>query len=216
MNTPDAVLREASDATLPSMRLMATLWLDTAQAERTLQSADSQYARRQYVRTVFAMIEGMVFATKQLATGVPGETMEPAETAMLRGVAYDLDEKGKAVTKTARLALEREVRFALRMYAKSVGLQYELDVSGRGWQALTGAKLVRDRLMHPKRAEDLDVSNAELETAKEAALWFRQEHSDLQEAMIDQIARKRGLTEQQVVEFRLFRKNELERVVAQR
>src|SRR5206468_1691370 len=141
-------LREAADATLPSIQLMTTLWSDTEQAERACQSADLQYARRQYVRTVFAMIEGMVFATKQLAGGVPGEMMDPAEIAMLRGVTYDLDDQGRAVAKTARLALEREIRFALRMYAKSVGLKHELNVSGRGWQALIAAKLVRDRLMH--------------------------------------------------------------------
>ena len=215
MNGTNDPFREVDAATLPSIHLMATLWGDTRQAERALNSGDTQYARRQYVRTLFAMIEGMVFATKQLAVGAPGETLEPAETAMLQGVTYDLDENGRSVTKTARLSLEREIRFALRMYAKSVGLAYDLDVGGRGWQALIGAKTVRDRLMHPKTPKDLEVSDTELEAAKEAGLWFRQRHSDLQETMVDQIARKHGLTEEQVAEFRLFRKNEIERVVGE-
>jgi hypothetical protein len=208
------LLRKAAAATRPSIELMALLWMDTLQAERALQPQGNQYARRQYVRSVFAMIEGMVFATKQLALASPDERMDTAENAMLQGVTYDLDDRGKAVTRTARLALEREIRFAFRMYAKSVGLSYELDISGKGWQALVRAKIVRDRLTHPKKVQDLTVSDAELDDAKDAGFWFREQHAELQEVMVDHMARSRGLTEVEVAEFRKYRKKELERRVA--
>lgn len=205
----ELLLQEAAAATLPHVALMNILWTDTAQVERSLETQDTPYGRRQYVRTVFAMIEGMVFATKQLASSLPETAIDPSEAAMLRGVTYDLDDKGNAVERTARLTLEREIKFAFRTYARCVGLTYEINASGKGWQALIGAKQVRDRLMHPKRADDLKVSDAELTMAKNAGLWFREQHSDLQEQMVDQLARNHGLSELAVAHFREFRKNEL-------
>jgi len=65
---------------------------------------------------------------------------------------------------------------------------------------------VRNRLMHPKKPEDLTVSEAEVEAASRASAWIDAKHRELQELAMDKIAYDQGMTADEIREFRALRK----------
>jgi hypothetical protein len=188
---------------LAILAMDALLRADVLRAREDLQKADpSEYHRRQYIRAVFAQLEGATFGLKQLAIPARDSALTDAELALLRGEAYRLNEIGEAVTGAARLTLPSDMRFAFKMYAKSVGFTYDLPVNEPEWAALIRARKVRDRLMHPRGAKDLEITDKELEDATQAAEWFQVRYRQLQELMMDQIARNGGMSEEHVASFR--------------
>ena len=65
-------------------------------------AGDSPAARRVYVRSMFAFVEGMTHAFKRFALAVHAEKaslFSEADVAMLRGVSYELEDTGDAVAR---------------------------------------------------------------------------------------------------------------------
>src|SRR5215471_10614365 len=64
----------------------------------TIIDQSSQFHRRNYIRTLFALIEGETFCLKSVALTIHELrfTFEPEEIALLREEQYSLDKKGKA------------------------------------------------------------------------------------------------------------------------
>lgn len=133
-----------------------------------------QSARRSFVRAVFAMIEGLTYSLKQGA--LEKEETQPvfttAELALLKEEFYDLNDNGEAAIRRSKLRTKPNTLFALQSFAKGHGAIF-VPNRDEGWSALIAAIKVRDRLMHPKKIIDLTVSDAEMETVKEASLWFQ-------------------------------------------
>ena len=201
----EARIAEIVRAMQPLFDMEAVLRKDVARGRASLSKPPVDYHRRQFVRAVFAQVEGTVFAIKQRAMPSTPGAMTAAEAAMLRGENYRLDDKGKPVTGWAPISLRSDMRFAFRMYARSVGLEWELPVSESGWAALMMAKDVRDRLMHPDGLGALTVSDSEIEATVTGSEWFDATHTRLSELMIEQVARNEGLSESQIAEFRAYR-----------
>jgi hypothetical protein len=211
-NLDPALLRVIGMITLESV-----LRADVLHAREGLENDDpTEYHRRQYVRAVFAQLEGSTFTLKQLALPSDTSSLTDAELALLRGETYRLNDAGKALVSPAHLTLASDMRFAFRTYAKSVGLRYELPVTEPGWSALLRAKKIRDRLMHPRTAKDLEVTDPELACTTEAAEWFQRQSQEIAALMMDQIARDHGMSDAEVDAFREQRKQIVREQMAKR
>lgn len=145
-----------------------------------------QLARRAYVRSLFAEMEGQVFGLKRIVLEIHEQEKKhllPEEVFLLRELIPDLIDSGKVQTRSANLRFKPNLRFAFRKFAEILGAAYEMNVSDNGWAALDSSLTVRDRLMHPKDAPDLTVSDEELNTAGVAHIWFNNEFSALFKAV---------------------------------
>jgi hypothetical protein len=185
MAVPDAVntLVELSDALLS----------DVQTASRQLASAPIAYHRRQYVRSVFSLLDGMAYALKQAAhEGAAGfgVVFSLGEVAMIREETYDLDERGQAKSRPAYPRWAANMRFALDIVARAANVPNRADFGGAGWEALLRAVKLRNRLMHPKRPDDLAVSNEELRDVQAGLEWFRAHFGTLAGAIADAVAAK--------------------------
>lgn len=129
--------------------------------------------RRAMVRAAFALIEAMAYSLKTTAALRPGPgSLSPRQVALAREEDYELSDKGEVTIRSARLPFLKNLRFAFIVHATACTSSFRLDVSGKGWQALQRAIKVRDRLMHPKTARDLEVTDdEELDTIK-ALTWL--------------------------------------------
>ena len=140
-------------------------------------SGDSPFARRTYVRSFFAAVEGWfnIIATILLLEPILHRVpLTSGEVAVLSDESYEVDEKGAVLARSARFVpLYRRVRLAFALTARTSGSDYVLDVSGRGWKAFRHAIEIRNRLMHPKSIDDLAVTDVEMKTILEAQLWFQ-------------------------------------------
>jgi hypothetical protein len=133
--------------------------------EKGLLDADYEFHARQLIRAAFAYIEAVTFSVKITAATHCLERrvgISPEERAFAADVDFDVDAKGVVVERTARIKLTRNIRFAFALYERARNIQPPFDPSSEWWCHLRESIRVRDRLMHPRLPEDLDVSPNEL------------------------------------------------------
>ena len=106
------------------------------------------------------------------------------EQALLSEESYELDDKGKVRTKAARIILAGNIKFAFRTYAQAHLAKYKVKDDGSGWDAFKKTIKIRDRLMHPKRASDLVVSNDEMSDLLETYIWFENSVKEVQQVSL--------------------------------
>jgi hypothetical protein len=147
---------------------------DVQLAAKSSLSGDQREARN-FVRSVFASLEGLIYRVKQVAHSANGHfgiELTLGETLMLLEEAYSVQSNGSVSQTGARIPFLSNVRLAFLSLAKVTNITYALPTGEAGWQRLRTAVSVRDRLTHPKRAADLQVSHAEREAVKEGHNYF--------------------------------------------
>ena len=76
----------------------------------------------------------------------------------------------------AKLRLAENLRFAFRLLGKRYPAVPGLDpLTSEWWTHFENAERVRDRLMHPRKTEDLDLRPQEVLTALKAHDGFKME-----------------------------------------
>jgi hypothetical protein len=131
-------------------------------------------ATRAYVRAVFALVEGLSFAFRQLAASLPktDHCLSHGELAVLNDESYGLKDNGKVFTTTRFLKVHSGTRFTFDICKRVYGIQSDIDYGGKGWDSFMKAIKIRDRLMHPKSIESLDVSEDEIGIVSDGLEWF--------------------------------------------
>jgi hypothetical protein len=157
----------ADDHSFPRMMMK-----DAAYALEALKRDDSPYQRRNCARVIFASIDGLIYYLKQSSLTSAAPLFSPAELSLLQEVSYDVAESGDAYVKQKFLRLEPNLKFALKMFMRGIpGVSVSLDLEGPGWAALRRAIGVRNRLTHPKRINDLTVTDDELRDLEATFDW---------------------------------------------
>jgi hypothetical protein len=131
-------------------------------------------ATRAYVRAVFALVEGVSFAFRQLAASLP-ETehcLSHGELAVLNDESYGVKDNGEVSTTTRFLKVHSGTRFTFGICKRLYEIQTEIDYGGKGWDSFMKAIKIRDRLMHPKSVESLDVTEDEIGIVSDGLEWF--------------------------------------------
>ncbi len=148
-------------------------------------TAVEQRAKRNLVRSVFSFVEAISFAMK--ANGLKrieewGIEWDDAEKLLAQEMVADLTDAGQTVRRKAKLRSMSNVRFAFRFLSEVYGAGFVLNVGSNGWDCLQRANKVRDRLTHPKRLSDLQVSSEEYSDSLRAFIWFERQTILLMEA----------------------------------
>jgi len=133
----------------------------------------SQYVRRTCIRTVFSDVDGTTFALKQLA--LRRAELEPglftAKEAARLSEKPTISPEGDEV-KPRFMPTVDNLKFGLKMLVKGHVTEPAVPADDPGWKKLRGALPIRHRIVHPKRASDLRVSDSELTLALEAGIWL--------------------------------------------
>lgn len=144
---------------------------DVIRASSDIDLENDGYHRRNYVRAVFAAIEGSTYGMRRLALYVWNQrqtNLKADELELLTETKFD--KQGRA--KNCFLRFEENIKFVFKIFAKIHGFSFQPDYKNKGWSALLEAAQIRHRLMHPKSSHDLDVSVEELNKIKIAADWY--------------------------------------------
>lgn len=133
--------------------------------------------KRSAYRAMFAWIEGYVYGMKQvvLRAYMVGTAIElsRSELSFLYEETYSID-KGKTRTKNVFVRLESNIRFTFSVFERIYNLEPMIDAGSQDWQNFCSAIEVRNRLTHPKAAEDLNVTEKELMLLTFVLNWFSQ------------------------------------------
>jgi hypothetical protein len=146
---------------------------------------DEQFRRRTLIRTLFAVIEGTIFALKHLLLEehrVGILDLSPAEYAVLAEESYRVDQRGKLRGSVRYPSLKGNIKFTFSMYALARGASSEFTkplAEDSRWQSFCNAIDIRNRLMHPKSADDLIVSDLEWKDVQASREWFFEQHEHL-------------------------------------
>lgn len=133
----------------------------------------STIERRVLVKSIFSFVEALSYSMKASALDSTGASRLTQEERLLAAEQeYYLDSSGNAKLRRPKLQTLSNIRFAFSILAKAKMADFTLDVSNQGWQVLQRALKVRDRLMHPKGPDDLNVSDEEIRDAFRAFIWF--------------------------------------------
>ena len=132
-----------------------------------------EYLRRVYVRTLFATIEADVFQRKQLALLGHGKThtFDSSELAVLRELQFNVQHSGEIVESPKYIPLPANYRLSFKLAAKVIGSRFQLDCSRQEWQDFVYCVGVRNRITHPKTAQDIVVTVQDLKRARSVADW---------------------------------------------
>jgi len=168
---------------------MAKLLEDTSAAESYLYQNDTQFARRAYIRSIFASFEGIVWLLKQVCLHAPSVSgprkFDPAEFALLQDQTYDLKNNGETWTQTKFLRLPDNFRFTFSVFNRLLQAQIDLGVGGAPWDRFLRSLDVRHRITHPKKTAELDISDQEIKLCQEVSSWFNETINKAVQAILE-------------------------------
>jgi hypothetical protein len=141
----------------------------------TFTETDASYARA-LIRAFFALVEGTCNALKVQALGDmlddEDRDIEPGLINIVFEERFEVDDNGRAAVKPLIYPLQKNIKFAFRIYSEASGHPNTLDTSASWWCALMEMSKLRDRFMHPKKPEDLDVTTHDVVRCAEAECGF--------------------------------------------
>ena len=151
----------------------------------TAMSLDTKYfkksfIKRTYIRSHFAMIEGVAHQLKRLALEADknANRLNLAEKEFLAERSADVLENGKVKIKSAKIRTLPNLLFAINSVIKTLDLNFELN-KGVGWEALLKAIKIRDRITHPKDIDSLEIEDEEFKIMGTANKWLVDEMTKL-------------------------------------
>ena len=171
-----------------------------------LQKNRSDYNRRQFIRTFGTFIDGVIFqykvATLELdreifstlfqltssdALSAPMLSYEsrltPEEKIILEEIAIEVSPSGNLERKSRFMNFEKSLRFTVKSFLKVIGSNFDPNYANYRWGSLKRTVQVRNRLTHPKKPEDLQITEKELKDADEAVNWFAELIRDLLDSL---------------------------------
>jgi len=160
--------------------LYRALQSDVTSANHMLrENSQDQYLRRTFVRTTFAMIEGLL----NVLTDEVLETHRSGFIELSKDEIEKLTERavtGKGETRPRFLPLGAKVQFSFLIFARKIGgLDYSLDTTTKEWETFESAIEVRNQLMHPRGMDDLTVNDMQISIVLDASNWFLDQHGKL-------------------------------------
>ncbi len=179
------------DATERLKALYNGLIADCERAEKARGNSDDQYSRRVSIRALFAMIEGLSFSMKDVVRSTLSELPEAAaaklgfgraDLAILHEESYTLKDNGSVKAGTSFMKLIPNLRFAMSSYARLLTVSFTPDCTAPGWLAFKDLVSIRNRITHPKKTNDLEVTDEDLSAFLKGGAWHRDTMTDLFEA----------------------------------
>ncbi|MEG4056220.1 hypothetical protein QUA57_11990 [Microcoleus sp. Pol7_B2] len=73
---------------------------------------------------------------------------------------------------TKFLRLSDNLIFTVKVVNRLLKMQLELGIGTTTWKKFQTAIAIRNRITHPKKVSDIDISDDEIEICKEVSGWF--------------------------------------------
>lgn len=128
---------------------------------------------RNLIRTVFSAIEGFSWLYRNHVIEVARDVdiLTSEEEAALAEQAYSVTDNGKISKQSRFIPLTAMLRLTTRI-AMRLDSALVVRFDGLGWQQFQDAAKIRNRITHPKREVDLNVSEQDIATCLAAFEWL--------------------------------------------
>jgi hypothetical protein len=166
-NAADGFVQEVESL----ITLSKALGTDVMTAKKAYEQEDTPYARRVYVRMICSAIEGLTFSMKQVALESPSarnRVFSQEETAFLQGKKHLRWKEHFLWT----ISLYRKMSLDRRKLNCDQRAKLLPRYSDHGWFCLRQTNKIRDRITHPKKVEELTISDQEMATVEKGQQWY--------------------------------------------
>ena len=134
--------------------------------------ADPQSLRRHYCRALFAWIEGHLESLKrQFLFDQWWQVDEQTEDQLRSHRRIELPD-GTMQYRPAHLPLVKDMKLTFRAIAEAQTLEPLVADDDSGWETIVRASRIRNRIVHPKRATELTITDDELLCLRKSAAWY--------------------------------------------
>jgi hypothetical protein len=169
--------RFAGDGDEIIVPLLAPLFNDVVKCEELLEKSDTQFARRTLVRAAFAFNEELIYWFKAsvqqgLLADVTNGGLNIEKYLLLGDRKAKLSSTGKIELEDNRISFLTQCAFVLRTAAEQRKVDPEPFFSDNGWNELRNSLKVRHRITHPKKPEDLNITDEDLHSTSEGHRWL--------------------------------------------
>jgi len=154
--------------------LILSLLEDVLKAYELLESdRSSQFFRRALARATFAYIEALIEAVRNelrstIRSGVGMAELTPKDEETLGFL-------GVVGTPTKFLPVEQGLKRTFKLAARIWGLDFRLKTEGEYFRDFLAAKDARNRLMHPRTLQDVEVTDEDMACYTIAGQWVQTE-----------------------------------------
>ena len=131
--------------------------------------------RRSAVRAVFAFIDGCHAFVRGHVLGQASQyrnVYSIADLAVLGEESPYVDERGNVRIRSMRIPLITSIKLIVKIMEKNQAALHTVDLKHPGFSALSRAVEVRNRVVHPKNALDLDIADDEMQDICSAFTWY--------------------------------------------
>jgi hypothetical protein len=145
---------------------------------RARELIDYEFNMRQFIRAFFALVEAMVFRYKQYAIALPQDHY-----------TFTQDELDIAnETGGRKIRFYDNLDYSVDYLTKAFNISFKLDKGSQEFRNFVVGVKVRDRLMHPKRMEDVSPRvYDDYEKAIDGSTWYYNQMATLLEQVQDQL-----------------------------
>jgi hypothetical protein len=128
--------------------------------------------RRSLVRSVFAFIEGNAYFLRLTLLKNFRDLLSPEVQLALAEQQIEVTGHGTVNKKPMRGGALNMLKLTVNSFKAVLPDLHQVNLTGADFEALVRSVKVRDRLMHPKSAEALKVSDEEIRDVAHAFNWF--------------------------------------------
>lgn len=132
----------------------------------------SQPDRRGLVRAVFAFVEATTYSLRQLLTIDFGQALSAEMLMALKEEQVTITASGQVRKTAMRVGSSSLIRLTFSAYAQVLKNSSQPTCDGPDFEALIASFVVRDRLMHPKSASHLVVTDTEIRKVLHGFSWM--------------------------------------------
>ncbi|MEX1014365.1 MAG: hypothetical protein WDZ80_04360 [Candidatus Paceibacterota bacterium] len=189
---------------IDSTKLLELLFEELKIANKRVESSNEKIDRRFYFRIAFSTIEASLSLIRKLLLEFHSNNeikLKPAQLVLLNEKIFDVKDNGEIYEKPFFISFKRNIKFTFRLCTDVLNLNFKVDYKEPGWQDLVKSNSLRNDITHPRKIDDLEISETQTSTLTNGIMWYMNNHQNL----FDEIQKKMN---QQTIEI----KNEIEKL----
>jgi hypothetical protein len=151
---------------------------DDMQRSRALATgADEQFGRRTLVRATFAHMEAFLYQLRgTIRTVLVVSGQSDSETRAILAILFDevprVDHDGTIQLDEARIPFAKYCTFIIKTLAECYKVESAQFFGNTGWRDFRKGLDVRHRITHPKLAENLTITQEEIDLIDKGCSWL--------------------------------------------
>ncbi|OEU64732.1 MAG: hypothetical protein BA863_07580 [Desulfovibrio sp. S3730MH75] len=152
---------------------------DLTEIKKILDSNDTQLWRRVYYRTFFSYLDGFVYSLGQMFLFFDWFVVDDETEIKIRNKRIIKKKDNSKILADRFIPINKRLKLVFDSIAKAADTDPIIPSSSSFWTELSITSDVRNRIVHPKKSEDLFISDNEIELIHKVGMAFMLATSEL-------------------------------------